>query len=254
MSTEQISTAPRTRRAVLAASLTGVAALAAQALGRPSPAQAHDPDDIQKGVNNVVTALTEVSNTANNNGVFWAQSISAGTALYGTSSSGYGVLAESFSGTAARGSSTSGYGLHGVSTSSVGVYGKSTDDDAIVGESGAAGHSAVWGTNTAGGYGVSGSTSGSSTAGVWGSNSGAGAGVRGTSVSGRAVHGKSTSGWAGFFEGRVFATKFFELKEITLPAKPNANRARLFARDDGSGKTQLCVRFSNGVVRVLATM
>jgi hypothetical protein len=40
---------------------------------------------------------------------------------------------------------------------------------------------------------------------------------------------------------------------FTDPAAPAAGRARLFVRDNGSGKTQLCVRFSTGVVQVLAT-
>jgi len=37
------------------------------------------------------------------------------------------------------------------------------------------------------------------------------------------------------------------------PAAPAANKARLFLRDNGSGKTQLCVRFATGAVVVLAT-
>lgn len=37
------------------------------------------------------------------------------------------------------------------------------------------------------------------------------------------------------------------------PAAPSGNRYRLFARDNGSGKTQIAVRFSTGAVIVLAT-
>ena len=37
------------------------------------------------------------------------------------------------------------------------------------------------------------------------------------------------------------------------PAAPAANKARLFMRDNGSGKTQFCVRFPTGAVQVLAT-
>jgi hypothetical protein len=36
-------------------------------------------------------------------------------------------------------------------------------------------------------------------------------------------------------------------------AAPGANAARLYARDNGSGKTQICVRFPTGAVQVLAT-
>jgi hypothetical protein len=37
------------------------------------------------------------------------------------------------------------------------------------------------------------------------------------------------------------------------PVAPGLNKARLFLRDNGSGKTQLCVRFNTGAVQVLAT-
>lgn len=37
------------------------------------------------------------------------------------------------------------------------------------------------------------------------------------------------------------------------PAAPAANDSRLYTRDNGSGKTQLCVRFATGAVQVLAT-
>jgi hypothetical protein len=40
---------------------------------------------------------------------------------------------------------------------------------------------------------------------------------------------------------------------VTSLSAPVANRARLFVRDNGAGKTQLCVRFHTGVVKVLAT-
>ena len=37
------------------------------------------------------------------------------------------------------------------------------------------------------------------------------------------------------------------------PAAPAANGWRLYAKDNGAGKTQLCVRFNTGVVQILAT-
>jgi hypothetical protein len=69
-----------------------------------------------------------------------------------------------------------------------GVHGKSTSPS----------DSGVWGENTGGGYGVSGSTNSNyqsgptgGTAGVWGDNSGTGIGVKGTSSGGDAVVGYS---------------------------------------------------------------
>lgn len=46
------------------------------------------------------------------------------------------------------------------------------------------------------------------------------------------------------------AEHFFEQ---TDPAAPGANEALLYARDNGAGKTQLCVRFNTGAIQVLAT-
>ena len=43
------------------------------------------------------------------------------------------------------------------------------------------------------------------------------------------------------------------LVEIADPAAPSANMAKLYAKDNGSGKTQLVVRFATGAVQVIAT-
>lgn len=44
-----------------------------------------------------------------------------------------------------------------------------------------------------------------------------------------------------------------EFTVMTAPATPAADKARIFARDNGSGKTQVCVILPDGVVTVLAT-
>jgi hypothetical protein len=41
--------------------------------------------------------------------------------------------------------------------------------------------------------------------------------------------------------------------EIGHPEAPKADLVRLFVRDSGSGKLQLCVRFATGDVQVIAT-
>jgi hypothetical protein len=59
-------------------------------------------------------------------------------------------------------------------------------------------------------------------------------------------------------DGAVTAAKlgtlagYVELAEISNPAAPSSNRARLYACDNGSGKTELVVRFATGAVQVLA--
>ena len=45
-------------------------------------------------------------------------------------------------------------------------------------------------------------------------------------------------------------TTFIEITEMTAPAAPAANNARLFCRDNG-GKTELCVMFSDGSVQMI---
>jgi hypothetical protein len=47
--------------------------------------------------------------------------------------------------------------------------------------------------------------------------------------------------------------RHFELTEIADPSAPATNSGRLYMRDNGSGKTQLCVIFPTGAVQVIAT-
>ncbi len=46
---------------------------------------------------------------------------------------------------------------------------------------------------------------------------------------------------------------FHEISETADPPAPTANNARLYTKDNGAGKTQLCVRFATGVVQVITT-
>jgi hypothetical protein len=45
----------------------------------------------------------------------------------------------------------------------------------------------------------------------------------------------------------------WEMLEMTAPGTPSANRLRLYVEDNGSGKTRLVVKFSDGTTAVLAT-
>ena len=45
----------------------------------------------------------------------------------------------------------------------------------------------------------------------------------------------------------------FEAPEIADPAAPAADHGKMYFRDNGSGKTQLVVRFPTGAVQVIAT-
>jgi hypothetical protein len=54
-----------------------------------------------------------------------------------------------------------------------------------------------------------------------------------------------------FYE--AYLTNFLEGIETADPAAPAANKGRLYFRDNGAGKTQLCARFPTGAVQVVAT-
>jgi hypothetical protein len=55
------------------------------------------------------------------------------------------------------------------------------------------------------------------------------------------------------FWGPMTVTAPIVLTEQTVPTAPPVDQLKLFARDDGFGKTQLCVRFPTGAVQVVAT-
>jgi hypothetical protein len=46
---------------------------------------------------------------------------------------------------------------------------------------------------------------------------------------------------------------YIEISEITDPVNGPANTGRMFCRDNGAGKSQICVIFATGVVQVMAT-
>jgi hypothetical protein len=178
----------------------------------------------------------------------WGNNLGSGIGVYGSSSAGTGVYANGDSGPGVQAYSNTSFAVFGNSSSSVAVYGTSgsTSGSAILGRSSG---------NRTGVQGISGIGTQTSKAktGVHGyaaqdSNS---AGVWGESPVGRAIQGTTTSGYAGYFSGKVYTTKWYELTEIGTPGTPSASRARLFIRDS-AGKTQLCVKFGNGQVKVLA--
>jgi hypothetical protein len=239
------------RRAMLAGALGGLGALVAGAIGRASPVRAIDGEPVLVGGEYTSTSVTKITNTANT-GIVLEGVSSSGTGVVGSSTSFYGVQAVSNTGTGIGAFSNSGVGAYGASQSHIGVwaFSQATGQPASLGWSfgnrtGVQGYSGTAGSAPAakartGVYGVA--NQNATSKGVWGK-----------SAAGHGVHGESTTGWAGYFAGKVFTTKFYELKESGTPTAPGTNKARLFIRDNGSGKTQLCVRFHTGAVKVLAT-
>ena len=228
----------RSRRAVLAGVVGGIGAFLAAAVGRAAPARASDPNDVVLGSPNTASTTTSITNSTTNAAVFSAVSTS---------------------GIALRGESEFYDAIWGVSDSGAGVFGKSTNLIAVGGESNATSQPAVRGAalgNSTGVLGYSGNQPNAKPkTGAYGfaDQDGTSKGVWGSSPAGHGLHGQSSSGWAGYFDGRVLTKKYHELVEIETPSAPGANHVRLFIRDNGSGKTQLCVRFATGAVKVLAT-
>ena len=66
------------------------------------------------------------------------------------------------------------------------------------------------------------------------------------------MFGEAVSGYAGYFDGKTYVG-MLDLPESTPAAPPPDGQVRLFARDNGSGKAQLCVQFATGGPIVLAT-
>jgi hypothetical protein len=236
------------RRALLAGAIGGLGAFAASAIGRSSRVRAGVDGDVVLGATNTASATTSINRTG------------GGDAFAGNSTSNDAVNGYAQSGSGIYGQSTSGSGVFGISESFLGVGGISTSYVGVRGTNGAADQPAMMGENHGNGTGVFGHSGASVIdaklkTGVFGyaAQDSASRGVWGSSPSGHGLHGESSAGWAGYFNGRVVITKYAELVEIATPSVPGSNHARLFVRDNGSGKTQLCVRFHTGAVKVLAT-
>jgi hypothetical protein len=268
--TPQSDSRSPSRRALLAGALGGIGAWAAAAIGRASPVRGVNGEVIHVGDELTGSQVTRITNNANPNTVIWGDN-HAGVGVAGTSDASYGVLGtsdtsfgvsgESSNSDGVRGLSTFGIGVHGTSTSGRGVFGHSDTTVGVFGDSNdaagvrGAGAIGVEGTsNNKFAYGVGGSNTAYGGTGVHGQANGVGSrGVNAYSDQGHALHTDSPLGWAAYFDGRVFTKRHHDMGKVATPSSPGANTARIFVRDNGSGKLQLCVRFPTGAVQVLAT-
>jgi hypothetical protein len=126
---------PKSRRAVLAAGLGGLAAAVAGGLfGRPTPVRGAHAGTLQLEHDNPTTALTAISTSADFTTAF-AGNATSGFGLYGTATTGSGVSADADSGTAVNALSVSGNALSAVSTDGTAVYAYSDTALAVSAES-----------------------------------------------------------------------------------------------------------------------
>jgi len=130
---------PRSRRAVLAGALGGVAAAAASSLFRPSSVAAADGDPLLLGqANNTATVNTALTNTTSGGNVLTATATGTGTAVLGTGNAGRGVTGVTQTGVGVRAAAFgSGYGVQASSTTGTGLLTTSTSGIALRASSGA---------------------------------------------------------------------------------------------------------------------
>jgi hypothetical protein len=213
---------PRSRRAVLTASLGGLAALVATALGRPEAVRAGTDGDVVLGASNSTLTTTELlSGTADptlevvsvySNALTAATGSVDAIAVNGHSANGIGVLGRTnnvqktgaagwsgWDGTGLVGYTnnayvTNGWGSFPATPTKTGVYGLATQDGTSNG---------VYGRSTSG-RGVFGQAD--SGRGVFGQAS-SGLGVRGYATSGVGLSGEATTGYALRTSGRIQADK-----------------------------------------------
>jgi hypothetical protein len=221
------TTTPRSRRALLAGTLGGLAAAVAGTLGQPTVVRAHDPDDVRLGAANSSPNATSFTNTFNST---WGTGDAIegyadgpfGTGVVGVNaSSGTGVGGGSDSGDGVSGNSTSGDGVSGYSASGPGVFGRSDSSTGVVGVTYGSTRPAVLGQSPRGNTGVQGYS---------GPNSGPGnptkTGVYGyadTDAASVGVRGGSATGRGGLFSGKL--------------AQLRLNPTRLQATHPSSGAT-----------------
>lgn len=211
------------RRALILAAFGGTAAVAARAVGAPDLARA--ASNVQLGASNFSSQSTSIQNTSTSSSakafvgrargaaINGTNSLSANSGSLGTASTAVLGVAASANGNGVFGSANNGaaaYGVWGTSSSGSGVVG----DGKTWGVRGAGATIGVYGVQPgSGNYGeVGGATSGVNAV----AKSSQGNGIRGTANLGAAafgVWGMSTTGYAGYFSGKVNVTG-----ELTAPS------------------------------------
>jgi len=169
------------------------------------------------GVASSSDATFTITNTGTGTGV---RGTGGDIGILGQSVSGAGVYGASTSNTGVKAFSSSSYGVEARSSSGIAVFAEATSGDGVYAISGASGKSGVYGKNSnSAGFGVFGRNTALDTTGYLG---GLYTGVQGLAISvtngvgvygeadaginAKGIHGKSTSGWAGYFEGNVKVT------------------------------------------------
>ena len=205
---------PRSRRALLAGALGGIAGAIAGAFGKPSQAAAvaGSPLIVGSQTNNAGTSDTQLI-TNSNVVAFKAYQQGPGTALFGYSTPTTGATRAIYG----RANSPNGFGIVGANNGGApgdgaGIQAIGNYNHALLALADDPTKDAVRALNRAGG---------------------------------RAI---LASGNVKVTNGSI------EIEELPNdPVAPSDHNARLYTRDNGVGKTQLVIRFPNGNITILAT-
>ena len=216
MTSHEISNEPRSRRALLGGLLGGLGVWAASVVSQAAPATAFAGDPIRMGRLNKASGTSTELQTSTSKPAFWARQLGGGHAVRAEAETGRALMALA---------GHNGTGVWAYSPNNIAV--RATTDSG-------------WAMQ------------------AWAES---GVGLFAESVGSDAVRASSYNGYAGNFFGRVRVTKYEDLVETNDPGAPpgyppmssDGATVRFFARDNGSGKSQLCVRFKSGTVQVIAT-
>jgi hypothetical protein len=242
------TTAPSSRRALLAGALGALAATVAGGLGRPAAVQAHDVDDIRLGGNNLATYTTTITNQTAHLDVLDLRATGRGSAILASSEEDSAIRGNGVNGAGVEGTSFTLEGVVGLSVSGVGVSGRSEHNgvSSVYGSKIAATGPSILGENTepTNGYAaVYGLTNGSGP-GLLGENTKAGNGASGVARgTGSGVYGQSDNGRGGTFVGKKAQIRLNPSAAVTHPT--TGYKGDLFV--DTSGRLWFCKGGTNWV-------
>jgi hypothetical protein len=210
---------PSSRRALLAGAVGGLAAWAASAIGRADPAQAAAGDPIRMGRLNLASSTATTLQTKTSRAAYLVNQLGVGAAVKGVATSGRAIIGEA-------GSQGTGVWAYSPDHSAVSAICPGGEGQAVSAES----------QNGVGVLAYGG------TVGVNAITDLGGVGLRASGET------------AAEFIGPVVLNGYqdVQLRQETPPAPPGSY-VRLFGRDTGPGKSELCVMFGNGEVFVIAT-
>ena len=205
---------PRSRRALLAGVVGGLGAWLVSAAQRAMPVEAGAGNPIVAGLSNSGGSFSTELRARTNKPTFRATQLGTGTGLTAETTTGRAVMATAGS---------RGTGVWAYSPDNVGVL-AATDT----------------------GICVDARASGVNSIALFGD-------ARGTNALAVLAFGPSHFDGDVTVLGRLFVTQALTLGPTSAPPAPSSGNVRLFAKDDGAGKTQLCVQYANGAVERLTT-